>query len=361
MKPHTDLSEIRVPVASRYLGRLRFRWKRHRSLSRAMALVPEILRQLSADHYANPPSEWVVHWSQWGRTDAAVMGLGPRSGASLVVVKAVSSEGAIHDLERQSRALRLLHSNPQLGQWRELLPRTVAEGRAAEWHFVVHEALPGVGAHTLAKDPGSRERLQSLAAATIGHLRENTSDVVIGDHSLVDRLVSRPLERIREGTGSKLPVNREQALQRLDSELRSYLTGRTLLTSWVHGDFWLGNLLAAPDSSRLTGIVDWGMSAQHDLPLQDILHLILQMRQVVERRELGDVIKAALSEPGWNQHERSLLDSAGLDIGPGGWELRPVMLLYWLRHLKHVFDQDLGHAQDPYWMAWNVDGVLKCL
>jgi hypothetical protein len=358
-------ANVRVPRVRPYFGRLWYAWRDGRTLARVRRLVPAILSGVPGVPGV-PPRDWVVQRAQWSATGVAVLALGPAGASQPAAVLKAGYDGAgVQGLRAQAHALNALHADARLGDWRALLPRTLAEGEVAGLYYALQAALPGREASA---DAESRGPALARAAEALRPLHARTAMPALAGEPFLAQAIEQPIELLRGAVRSELPVQREEALERLAAELREALAGRALRTGWIHGDFWLGNVLVvssapggAPGGAPVTGIVDWSMAAPHALALHDVLHLILHMRQTMQGCELGDVVCAVLSGAEWTPAERALLEAEdlGLPLQDGGE--RALVLLYWLRRLKCIFEQGRGHARNKVWVAWNVDRVLQCL
>ncbi|MCL5110617.1 MAG: aminoglycoside phosphotransferase family protein [Chloroflexi bacterium] len=355
------LKNIRPPRIRPYIGRLWYDWLDGRRLARAVGLAPLVLTRVPPLPGASRLDEWVVQDARWSKTGAAVLhlGLGPPSGEPLGILKLAFTDTARQGLRAQSSLLAQLRSDSRLGDWHALLPRPVAEGEVAGLYYVLQEALPGLPADAR---PGGADvdswRLLGLAIEAIRPLHQRTVERTILGGSFVAEAVDRPLALLRLAARSSLPIRREDSLARLARELHGVLAGREGVTGWIHGDLWLGNVLVAPEGSRVTGIVDWSAASPRELALHDVLHLILHRRQVEQKRELGAVVRAVLERAEWEPGERELLAQPLLAAGIGE---RAAVLLYWLRRLRFIIEQGTGPARNPLWVAWNIDEVLRCL
>lgn len=347
--------DVRVPRVRPYLGRLWYAWRDGRTLARVRRLAPAILGGVPQAE----AREWVVQRAQWSATGVAVLLLGPAGAAQppRAVLKAGYDGAGVRGLRAEARALAALHADARLGDWGTLLPHIVAEGTVAGLHYTLQTALPGREVHAGAESP-------ARAAETLRPLHVRTAAPATADEAFLAQAIERPIRLMRDAARSDLPVRREEALQRLAAELRGALAGRALRTGWIHGDFWLGNVLFAAgrdDGAPVTGIVDWSMAAPDALALHDVLHLILHRRQMAQGCELGDVACAALAGAGWTPDERALLEAEdlGLPLEAGGE--RAMVLLYWLRRVQCIFEQERGQARNKVWAAWNIDRVLQCV
>ena len=148
-------------------------------------------------------------------------------------------------------------------------------------------------------------------------------------------------------------------LRCLARELHAELAGRTLPVCWIHGDFWLGNVLVAADGVTLTGIVDWDLAAADELPMHDLVHLLLYTRGLVQQRDLGEIVRALLEGEQWTAHERSLLEAAERALPGSVVGERAMVLLSWLRHITGNLAKSSRYRRNVLWLSRNVDAVLR--
>jgi aminoglycoside phosphotransferase len=292
-------------------------------------------------------------------TDVAVFVLAPEGEAPCAVVKAPVTDRAARGLAAESKVLAALHGDARVGDWRRLAPRALASGTILGQRYRVDSALPGrVRVDSLA-DAAARERLTEAAAETIDVLHRSTAAAVDVDQRLIERWIVEPMRLvITQTTAGGLPGRQ---LRGLEAELSCALIGRTVCTSRVHGDYWLGNVLFS--GSRTSGVVDWDAAGTIDLPLIDLLHLLLYTRRLLSGQELGEIVSEQLLDGRWTRHERSLLERFG-GRGARVWPSdRHALLLYWLRHVAHHARQE-ARPRSPanrLWVRRNVRPVLAAL
>jgi hypothetical protein len=337
----------------------RERWFRRRTLARACALVPAILAATPSQGDATSPSTWRIQTVDWARTDTIIIMVGPADQPPRAVLKLPQTYQSLCGVRRQEEVLGALHADSRLGEWRSLLPKQLAGGEIAGQPYVAHHALAGVPGQRLLGHPATGERVLGTALGAIRPLHWRTASPAVIDETRLERWIDRPIRRLNAG----LPrASRDRpALARLAAELRGTLAGRTLPTGWIHGDYWSGNLLVTPDGGEVRGIVDWDLAAPDELPLHDVLHPLLYTRCLVQRRELGDVVRTLLHGRAWAPEERSLFTASALALSGDATTERAMVLLYWLRHVAAVVSQYPPTLQRRWWFRKNVEAVLRCL
>ena len=317
-------------------------------LTEACALAPAIL----ADE-----TGLVVSNAQATSTGMAIVSLGPTGGFPRFVLKMPMTPQAEEGLRRESRVLANLHADERLGDWRQLIPRPITQGTAGRWVYRVDAALAGApAADGVARERG-RGPLQETAAETIHFLHRAPTRTVLGDHALAQRWVDARLHDLWP-RGVRREWLRSRCT-RLRDELHGAVLGRALRTSWVHGDFWLGNLLLSQDGS-IGGIVDWDAASPDELALHDLMHLLLYTRRMATGQELGLIVRNQLRDAAWPDHELALLERYGAGSHDGALSDRHALLLYWLRQVAAHARQQSGRGGPRYrlWERRNVRPVL---
>jgi aminoglycoside phosphotransferase (APT) family kinase protein len=279
-----------------------------------------------------------------------------RSGSTTrYVVKVPWTAAGVEGLRRQAAVLATLRQEPRLPGLRPVLPQCVGHGTVEGRDYFVEEALPGVCASALMLRRPHRAAFLRAATTVIGDLHAHTREQAVLDRPALRPWVDAPLQRLEEFAITRpRPTQLVDAVGRLREELVAALTGRAVHLSWIHGDFWPGNLLAAPPSGQVTGVVDWDCAAPGQLPLHDLLHLHVLARRLAGGDELGDVVVRAMH----HGIEQTLELPAGevtawLDTIPQ----RAALLLYWLRHVLLFIDSEGDHDK-PRWLRDNVERVL---
>jgi len=271
------------------------------------------------------------------------------------LVKVPWTAPAVASLRHQAAVLAALWQEPRLPGLRPVLPRRVGQGQVEGRYYCVEEALPGVCASGMVLRPSRRTALLDAATRVIRDLHSCTRERTLLDPVTVEAWLDAPLRRLEAyALARPRPARLLDTVGRLREELAAVLVGRTVTVSWIHGDFWPGNLLTAPSGARVTGIVDWDCATPGQLPLHDLLHLHVLAQRLASGGELGDLVVRALHRGIDQTLEVPLGEVAGwLDTIPQ----RAALLLYWLRHVLLFIDSG-GDHDNPRWLRANVERVL---
>lgn len=125
-----------------------------------------------------------------------------------------------------------------------------------------------------------------------------------------------------------------------------------------HGDLWTGNLLAG--DGHLVGVVDWDNWHPAGVPGSDLLHVLAMRRRATTRQELGELW---LGRPWageefrratagyWPRLGLALTDELAWLVGLG----------WWAAHVSAGLRRGRRPADDPAWVARNVENVTPLL
>lgn len=317
----------------------------------------QLTRELAAIHPEAVPAggNVVVRGARRTSTGVTVVKLGQPGQPPSAILKLTATAEGMQALARETAVLTTLHADDRLGGWRDLLPRPRAQGTFRGQAYRIDSAL---GGRAVTKPrASSASHLLTAAAETIAVLHETTATTVGAGQEVIERWVDDPLRELaRHADRGRRLAGR---LNLLRDELHSALGAGTLPVSWIHGDFWLGNLLFASSQSA-TGIVDWEAAAPLELPLHDVLHLLLYTRRLATGRELGQMLCEQLKQQRWSAAERAFLERQRVWQARGQLSERHVLLLYWLRHAA-VHARQHGHPVGYRYRLWERRNVLPVL
>lgn len=329
-----------------------------RGHARASAVtITDVLESLPAHRVDGV--RWLAHRRLPTVSDVTVTSVGPAA-APVAVVKLARTYSGTLSLRRHTAALAALHADERLGAWRSLLPSIVAGGVVGEQSYLVEGLLPGVGARAFAAQSSEgRALVEDAAVVAISELHRRTAAPVTVRGPMLERLIGEPVLALRRVDAELARQSLLQVrLQRLESELTDALAGRTIAAAWIHGDFTLGNILMRKDGSAVVGIIDWEFARPDDLPLVDVLQLLLTGRMIERRSELGDVVRALLTGAPWSEREQAILAAARAGVGGDEIAIRPMLLLCWLRHVTANLTKSARYGRHRHWVGRNVTAVL---
>ncbi|MDQ6726859.1 MAG: phosphotransferase [Actinomycetota bacterium] len=336
-------------------------------LADAPATVADRLRRRAHQQRAFTGAGRTAHgaldWSVIDRvrtvSDIAVARVAPAGGsAATAVLKVAATRLGAVSLDTHADVVARLRDDARLQDWTDVLPVLLDGGTADARRYLVERLVPGVVlSDVLARGSGAGP--VGAAGAMISELHRRTSSPTLLDGAHLTRLVDEPLAALARARTSMRPRDRDRAMAALRDELARAYDGGTADLCFVHGDFTTGNVLVDPVSGLVTGILDWDRARAGDFAAVDLLHLALSVRAASTGRQLGRVVVDLLSGHPLGGVESDLLDRhlPGLDTD----DLRPALLLAWLRHVENNLAKATRYATHRAWLHHNVDGVLRWL
>jgi len=310
--------------------------------------VPRLLATIG-----DPARRWVAGPPLVSSTRTAVVPLGPPGGPPVAMAKLPGTRVGVSSQLREGRALNALSAEPAVGDFARFLPLRITDGYVGDQPFVLERAMPGIAADTVASRSPVAASVTVGAASAIGVLHTRTAHPAVVDAALLRRWVDVRVDIVARAT------RRRDALETLRKRLHAAWAGREVEIGWVHGDFWLGNVMVDPATGVAAGIIDWEWAARDELAAQDLVYACVHSRMLAGRGELGDVVSEMLKHPVWEEAELAMHSAAEAPVGP---VIDPdVLLLVWLRQIAANLVQTPSIAHNPLWVLRNVVSVLRAL
>lgn len=346
-------------TARRFLGWLYGRGQRKRALR---TIMPGVRAAIPHQPDLPPPTGWTSLQLAPTIADRMVFTMGPPRQQPVAIVKLAPQGDAESNLERETAAIGALQTDTRLGDWRNLLPLVLATGEEDGMVYRAERLLPGTQATRFLVAGVDRQRLQDSLAEAIRVLHQQTATTVRIGAEQLRPWVYDPTDTLFELCGSRPGwSDYRPAVGRLRTDLREELLDQSVALSWIHGDYWPGNVLVADDAQTVTGIIDWDLAEAAGLPLLDIMHLIVTMRMIERQQEMGVVVSDLLREHDWTREEEALLGSAWATLPGSRMGTRQVLLLAWLRHVDHTRTKARRFGGPTLWESQNVERVLQVL
>ncbi len=358
-----ERKERPIPGLLRYARRARAFW-RHALFAMVFNHVSsEMLMQIRAIDGEPVPPHWNTKRVVSVTSDIAVLTLGPAdSKAEPAVLKVARTYQGGISIRRSVDVVQKLRSDPRLAPFHGLIPRVLCHGEVGGHVYVVEEALTGNDGRAAVSDAARRRRLIEGAVNSIKILHEKTASIVLVDDDLAGRWIDKPVRIISRLAQTHRGVARElAALETVRLDLRGHLVGTRTTVGWVHGDLVPGNVLVAPDSDAVVGIIDWDQAVPDDLPSIDVMQFLLATRIAATGGELGDLVSGLLRGSKFSNQEMEVLDRAQSGFGARQLSVRQLILLCWLRHLASNLGKSQRYDHHPWWVRRNVEQVLRAV
>lgn len=267
----------------------------------------------------------------------AFITFGPRLRAPGNIVAVLPRYSRFIEGRRKELAIidELKKTAPQIG---ELLPHEYKELSLSGHPIFAMCEIPGITVDCAlpAVSTLTRNALEFL----VGFHKSTARSICIDENSYA-RLFGTIIEQARAGYPSLSPN-----IDRLDMLIRKAVFGEIIVTSWLHGDFKLENLIFDSKSLSITGVIDWEHSSNEGLPWLDVLYLIAYNRITKDDADFVQVFLKNLLTQRFNDFESALLrtyDSA-IPIKPS---LRPSLLaMFFLHHIAFRYKYNMSKATD---------------
>lgn len=338
-------------------ARVTDKWRARRDLALAASILSRLTRQGSGRE------GWRivrVLRPRWERSGVTIVLVGP-AGRPEAAIKVPHTVAGTASLQRQRVVLKELQSDPRLSGWNAVVPRALAEGRIGGRGYFIESVVPGSVAPPVGTGPMVVQARQANAAAAIGEFHRLTAERVRVDGPMLERWVDGPLRILG---GARLQVEEHvtgAALLSLRRRLIAGLEGRELQVSWIHGDYWRGNLLFGADGVTPTGIVDWDRAAPAELPWHDLFHLLLFARREVNGPVAREIVALSRGQSIWREDESAILGIARRHLADDGIADDVMALVYWLRQTSATMTLYPRSLRDRDYLSTEVEPILRAV
>jgi thiamine kinase-like enzyme len=306
-----------------------------------------------------PSENWKIHHVFRTLGDMEVLVIGPRNNPVTAILQIPGSKLAVASYEHQKSVLAQLQEDGRLSDWRKFLPHLLYEGYYNGRPYWVFERIEGVEAlaELQAKE---RQDILQLAAKTVGFLHQRTAEEIIVDDAILDKWVLAPLRVIYQSPLVYYHCQSKRILDRLAKHLMETLRGRTIAVSWIHGDYWQGNILFSSDHRQVVGIIDWDQARSKDLPSADLINLLVSACRAESGRELGEILVETHSN-GWQPDKEVVWEQTMKQFDGKTPDLKDSLMLFWLRHMSANLLKSGRYLYNPIWANGNYRYVLQYL
>lgn len=186
---------------------------------------------------------------------------------------------------------------------------------------------------------------QATASALAALLPIHTAGTRVEmDTNLFERVVGSRLKRIGAC------IDDAGSLDNVGRRLRQGLLGKTVLLSYCHGDFKLGNCLF-DEKRRVSGIVDWDMGSVEDLTLLDLINLHGKLIQERTGATLAEAARDCGGRVFGDAYRNYFRATATSPVEPP-----EALLLWWVDRVYMQYQYGSG---DGVWSRRHVQPLLR--
>lgn len=196
----------------------------------------------------------------------AVISMGPEGDDQHDVVAIMTGDSLA--TERRVGESAILAKLAELGgEFAQMFPRTLDRFDIGSAHCFLVTRIPGV---TLDQDTVALESVTDAALEFLTRFHQRTATRVLFG---ADKVASLAWALVDAAKARNEPIADE--LEAWKAPLRRCLEGLTLPLVWMHGDYKIENVMYAPDTRQITGVIDWEHAIVPGLPLLDALFLLV--------------------------------------------------------------------------------------
>jgi aminoglycoside phosphotransferase (APT) family kinase protein len=260
---------------------------------------------------------------------------------SRTVLRIPLSDAALKACQNNLETLRALKH----AAGANVAPLPVTDGRLAGYYYAVESRMSGRPMRSLPRASSDLVLIEAL----IKQLNLNAA-VREFDDELYDQLVSTPLRKLAEVTGS---LRWEQAVEPF---FRSRLRGKQMTLGISHGDLSLSNVFV--NGGEIAGVIDWDDSSLSGIPLLDaISHLC--SRQFRRSRNFSQTFISLAARRWPEPEELSFLDRCYEHFRTDPNSHDALVFLYWLRLVHRQLD--FGFARESAVVRSRLDEVSRAI
>lgn len=209
------------------------------------------------------------------------------------------------------------------------LPRLALSDSVCDSPFSVETALPGVPAGTFVVRREDGVPAVTAALDWITALHARTAKRCPAGGEPIKRLVTAPLDRAFEAF--RFPQWRA-GFDHLRRLLTAALQGSGLPLVFSHGDYSVDNVLLSTNPLRVTGVIDWDLSAQNGLPLLDVFYFLATAARTMRSQPIGTVFREIVFPMRFGAAETAALERYCNALAIPKHLLAPLAVLTWLHH-----------------------------
>lgn len=209
-----------------------------------------------------------------------------------IVRIAVTQEIDLKIRENESWIQQLLHDEKVLKEVKNKLPHPVANFQYTNNKVYVEEMIEGVIAWKLSRKPVLKKKIDEEAASFLWHLDKSTRKYLDVDERIFRSLFEEDIKRLTPLTSGSEDIR--HAIQEMLAFLRDGMLGQKYPFVLSHGDYGYGNIIAHPQTGKISGIIDWDGARNLDLPGLDLLHLLIQSLR--QDYSLSEAFKSVITD-----------------------------------------------------------------
>jgi thiamine kinase-like enzyme len=194
----------------------------------------------------------------------------------------------------------------------------------------------------------------------INEFHQATLEPIYVDHFIYSQWVGDRLNLLATAV-QNLPGSKAllESIKHLKDDLQDKLIGKQFDSSWIHGDYVPGNILATKDGSEITGIIDWELAHPIELPGLDMAQFIMAAGIYTQGMEMGQIVINILKDQDMGSEIRAGLYAIEKYLPASTPDIKTLVVLAWLRHVSTNMIKSETYMSHLYWVMENIESVLK--
>lgn len=234
-------------------------------------------------------------------------------------------------LKKNAEVLEEIHAMTNVSERLiRCVPRSIARGGLLGEAYFVEELKPGVCGNRLKLSLPDRNRLIRAAVDLLTEWHQSHLKRVTVDEAVMESKFIKPFKEVCRFLNCD---ERSSRITRLTSVLRKMALGARMPLVWSHGDFSLKNLLVDESHLGVLGMIDWDLSARDDLPLIDLLHLLIRVKMKERRMAFHDVLCNCLFPVNLEAGEKRTVAEYADALSVDASLITPLSIMYWISRL----------------------------
>jgi O-antigen/teichoic acid export membrane protein len=316
-------------------------------------VIPKIFEVLPERHGLISETGWQICDVFPSLSKMIVTSLGQEQSNPEIVLYLAQSKSAKEEMQVELDFTQKLFDDPRLLAWSTLLPVFLGNGEIQGKDYWLFSHIKGASGDQVVKHADNPEIVIVAAIRAIRELHAKTAAISPVNEDHLESWVIAPIRSIKHSVLKYYHYGAARILDNLAAELGEELLDQEMAVSWIHGDYWPGNIFINKDGKEVTGIVDWEQARTRDLPFLDLVNFFLSSRRLISNYELGIIIVELLREDSWQPVEQQLWDEHARVLGGKQPSLRTALLIFWLRHVSDNLARTNDASFNPVWVVNN--------
>lgn len=203
------------------------------------------------------------------------------------------------------------------------LPRLYIDCSIGDLTYFAISEIPGM---TIDRHVRHLEQLTRNAVDFLIRFNQITAHEITIHDAIFEKLCGSIVRQVIATYPDTRPI-----MDRIEAHLRRIVSGRSIVTVWLHGDYKLENLIFDKKSLGINGIIDWEHSRRESLPWLDLMYLLVYNRIMTEERDFFMAYRDVVLDGNLTNHESTIMASYSQAF-PVAPDMKTVLSCLFLMH-----------------------------